>query len=196
MDFLKKELMASGAAHAHDEEHPHVSPLGLYLGVFGVLLVLTIITVLVSVIGLPPTISVLVAMAVATVKASFVVLFFMHLKYDNKFYSFIFLSSLFFVGLFFTITLADMAFVDFLVPEQGPEAWREEQLLIKAEEARKAMDVGQPADAPASAPVIPSAESAPAVPATTPMDAGAPVDPAAAPVDPATSAPAETSPAP
>ena len=51
-----------------------------YLTVFGALLVLTVVTVGVSYLQLPATETVVVALAIATVKASLVAMFFMHLK--------------------------------------------------------------------------------------------------------------------
>ncbi len=88
-------------------EH-HISPLSTYFAVFGALLFFTVITVWVSTLGLSPTLSIVVAMTVAAIKATMVVMYFMHLKYGDRFYSFIFIASLLFVALFFTIVLTDM----------------------------------------------------------------------------------------
>jgi hypothetical protein len=52
--------------------------------------------------------NVIIAMAIATTKASLVCLYFMHLKYDKKFNSIAFLSSLIFLGLFLAFTLLDI----------------------------------------------------------------------------------------
>jgi cytochrome c oxidase subunit 4 len=51
-----------------------------YLVIFATLLVLTVLTVAVSYLDLSTTATVLVAMAIATAKASLVAMFFMHLK--------------------------------------------------------------------------------------------------------------------
>jgi cytochrome c oxidase subunit 4 len=50
------------------------------MAVFGALLVLTLVTVGVSYLDLPEVETVLVALAIATTKASLVAMFFMHLK--------------------------------------------------------------------------------------------------------------------
>ena len=50
---------------------------------------------------------VVVAMAIATVKASLVCAYFMHLRYDKPFHAFIFISALLFVGLFITFAMMD-----------------------------------------------------------------------------------------
>lgn len=88
------------------EDHHHVAPVSLYLAVFVGLLVLTAVTYLVSFAGLGAA-SLPVAMLVAGMKASLVLVFFMHLKDEDRFYSFLFACSLLFIALFFTVTLLD-----------------------------------------------------------------------------------------
>jgi caa(3)-type oxidase subunit IV len=89
-------------------EHEHM-PLKTYFIIYGALLVLTVVTVGVSVIGLPSTLSIVVAMAVATVKAVLVGTWFMHLKYDRKFNVFVFLASFWFMAIFFIFTMTDLS---------------------------------------------------------------------------------------
>lgn len=60
----------------------HIVPRSIYLGVLSALLVLTVITVAVSRFDFG-SMNLVVAMAVASVKAMLVALFFMHLKYEN-----------------------------------------------------------------------------------------------------------------
>lgn len=108
----------AGADHS-DGGDPHVLPLSLYYGIFAVLIFLTVVTVGVSQLGLPPTLSIIVAMAVACVKALLVVLYFMHLKYDVRFHGLIFAATLFFIGLFMVIIISDLAYRDLFVPEHA-----------------------------------------------------------------------------
>jgi cytochrome c oxidase subunit IV len=61
------------------KERPHAN-VKAYLAVFGALLVLTVVTVGVSYLHLPPTTAVLLGVAIASVKAALVLAFFMHLK--------------------------------------------------------------------------------------------------------------------
>ena len=89
------------------ESHHHVSPKHVYVGVFAALLVLTVITYLVSYADLGPA-SLPVAMVVACMKASLVIAFFMHLKYEDRTFAFLFVTSLLFVGIFFAVTLVDL----------------------------------------------------------------------------------------
>lgn len=98
-------------SHAHHASEavvhkPHVLHLRQYLGVWIGLLVLTVVTVYVSYFDFG-AMNVIVAMVVATAKASLVVLFFMHLKYDERFNVLVFISSIAFLAVFFIFTLAD-----------------------------------------------------------------------------------------
>jgi len=88
------------------KNHPHVLPLSTYLTVGGALLLLTCVTVLVSRFQFGEW-NLIVAMAVAAVKATLVLLFFMHLKYDNKLYTFAFLISVAFLAVFIIFTMLD-----------------------------------------------------------------------------------------
>ncbi len=76
-------------------------------------MVLTVITVLAYYIPIWLNVNlgianVIIAMAIATTKASLVVLYFMGLKYDKRFLAVAFLSSLIFLGLFLGFTLLDI----------------------------------------------------------------------------------------
>ena len=103
---------AAHGLHAADEHHDglghHISPLTTYIAVYLALLVLTVVTVLVSYAELPPAQSIPAAIAVASVKATLVGTWFMHLKYDTKFNVFIFLAAIWFMGAFFVFTLFDL----------------------------------------------------------------------------------------
>ncbi len=102
---------------SHDHHEHHVLPLSIYFGVFFVLMILTYITVKVSHMGLG-ALAIPVAMAVAIVKAGFVVGYFMHLRYDDRFLTLIFASSVLFLGVFFAFTVFDLGSRDTWVPEE------------------------------------------------------------------------------
>lgn len=87
--------------HAH-----HVLPLSTYLIISGILFVLTVVTVVIAEFDFG-SFNFLVAMAVATVKATLVALYFMHLKYDNKLYLTSLVLSLIFLAIFIGLTLID-----------------------------------------------------------------------------------------
>lgn len=93
---------AHGAAHDHhDDAHglAHVMSIKILMGVFGTLVVLTALTVFVTRFEVGRW-DIAIAMAIATVKATVVALFFMHLRYDRPLNAMVFLSALIFVGLF------------------------------------------------------------------------------------------------
>ncbi len=85
---------------------PHVLPLKTYLTVAGALFVLTAITYGVSFVHLGEF-NIIVALLIATIKASIVALIFMHLKYDNKLFMTVFVSAIVFLGLFLSLTMLD-----------------------------------------------------------------------------------------
>jgi cytochrome c oxidase subunit 4 len=106
--------MAHAPGKGHDEGavQAHVSSPIFYGAVFSALLVLTITTVgqwwflhhYKIDLG---AFNVIIVILIATLKASLVVAFFMHLRWDNKFNALIFISCIFFVGVFFAYTLND-----------------------------------------------------------------------------------------
>jgi cytochrome c oxidase subunit 4 len=97
------------AHHAHDEHHgiSHIASTKVLLGTGGTLLMLTIVTVLATKVDFGESMNLAIAMLIAVVKASLVVLFFMHLKYDKIFHTVIFMSALLAASLFVGFTLMD-----------------------------------------------------------------------------------------
>lgn len=95
----------SGAHHG--DEIAHVMPVRLLIGVWAALMILTVITVAVTSVDLGSRANLIIAMAIATVKAGLVVTYFMHLRWDRPFNTLVFLGSLLFVSLFISMTLFD-----------------------------------------------------------------------------------------
>jgi cytochrome c oxidase subunit 4 len=89
--------------------HHHIVPDKVAFGVGGALLVLTLITVKVAYIDLG-ALNFLVAMAVATVKALLVALFFMNLLYDRRENGVIFGTGFLFLAIFLVLTGTDLFF--------------------------------------------------------------------------------------
>ncbi len=78
----------------------HITPFKTYIIVYGVLLCFTVLTVVVapSVTGVERNLmNTLLAMGIATVKASLVILWFMHQKYENNFNRIVFGAGFFFL---------------------------------------------------------------------------------------------------
>lgn len=96
----------------------HISPIRTYLAVALGLFVLTGITVAASFIDLG-AFNIALALAIASVKALLVALFFMHLFYDNKLYLIVFGAALFFLTIFITLTMFDTSYRGEIYKEQA-----------------------------------------------------------------------------
>ncbi len=119
--------------HTHDDGavHVHVHSTKFYAGVLFALLCFTVLTVAVSYLDVDAFLALgepvrgvgawnlTIAIVIATMKASLVVLFFMHLKDDSRFNALVFVGSLLFVGIFFAYTLNDTAVRGTMDPYNG-----------------------------------------------------------------------------
>ncbi len=97
------------SAHGHSEDghdFAHPMPVPMLLAVFVALTILTIITVAQASFDFGGS-DVIIVMVIATIKATLVGLFFMHLAWDKPFNIFIFVGSFVFVALFVIFTLGD-----------------------------------------------------------------------------------------
>jgi cytochrome c oxidase subunit 4 len=94
------------AVHEHIG-HVHVVPMRVLVGVIVALLVLTWVTVAATWFDFGYTGNILIALGIATVKASLVALYFMHLRYDNLFNGIVLISALVFVAVLIGIALLD-----------------------------------------------------------------------------------------
>lgn len=95
-------------AHAESHGH-HIIPQSILFKVFGGLVVLTVLTVAVAQVDLGP-LNIPVAIGLATLKASLVVMFFMALKYDKGVNALVFSVGSVFVVIFLVFTLFDTAY--------------------------------------------------------------------------------------
>jgi len=97
----------------HDDDHgahhglSHVAPVKVLVATGGTLLVLTLVTVLATKIDFGANINLAIAMAIAVLKATLVILFFMHLRYDRLFHSVVFVGAILAAALFVGFTLMD-----------------------------------------------------------------------------------------
>jgi cytochrome c oxidase subunit IV len=96
--------------NAENEAAPHalahVVPLSVLAAVLAALVVLTAATVAVATVDLG-SLNIYAALAIAGVKATLVVLYFMHLRYDRPFNRVVFLGCLLFVVIFISLVLKD-----------------------------------------------------------------------------------------
>ncbi|MBL8879422.1 MAG: cytochrome C oxidase subunit IV family protein, partial [Phycisphaerales bacterium] len=96
------------AGNGHGHGVGHIVPTSLLAGVLVVLLFLTWITYAATLINFGP-LNIWIALLIATVKASLVGLYFMHLRWDKPFNGVILIGSLVFVMLFVSLSLTDTA---------------------------------------------------------------------------------------
>ncbi len=86
----------------------HIVPVKVYLTIFLVLLVGTALTMIAAFIDFKVEgLNTVVAMTIAVTKATFVVLYFMHVRYSSRLIWVILASALFWMALLFSFTLAD-----------------------------------------------------------------------------------------
>lgn len=98
---------AAHDSHGDHAGHHHVASSALFLRVLLALLFLTVITVAASRFDFGSA-NLLVAMFIAAIKASLVMTFFMHLKWDTPVNQIFFLGSFLFLALLMIFTLADL----------------------------------------------------------------------------------------
>jgi cytochrome c oxidase subunit IV len=88
----------------------HISSLKLYIGIWITLLVCTLLTVLVAEVSLPGPLNAVVALAIATFKATLVALFFMHVKYAHeRMTKVVIVCALFWLAILMALSMADYA---------------------------------------------------------------------------------------
>jgi cytochrome c oxidase subunit 4 len=97
--------MADHTAHAGHGEH-HIVPKRVYFLVFTALIVLTWVTAWVSTVELG-ALNTVVALSIAVVKASLVILFFMHVFYGTRLTKLIVAAGLFWLVLLLFIAMFD-----------------------------------------------------------------------------------------
>ncbi len=97
--------------------HTYAQAKRTYAMVLAALLVLTVITVIVAGIHFgSPSVNVVVALVIATAKASLVALFFMHLLYDSRVNAIIFLTGAVMLAIFLIFILLDVEARDTVRP--------------------------------------------------------------------------------
>lgn len=85
----------------------HIVSVKVYIGVFLALLLGTALTVLAAFYDFPWRLNTIVALTIASVKATLVVLYFMHVRYSTRLVWVIVASALFWIGILFAFTFSD-----------------------------------------------------------------------------------------
>ena len=81
--------------------------LKVYITIAAALMGGTALTVVVGKMDFPGPLNVILALTIACVKATLVVLYFMHVRYSSKLVWLIFASALFWLAILFALTFAD-----------------------------------------------------------------------------------------
>lgn len=92
-----------------EEQNGHILSTGFLTAVLGALLVLTVVTVWAAQIDFG-MFKVVVALSIATVKALVVIMFFMHLKYEDRFIKLIVFICFLMLAIFIGMTFLDVAY--------------------------------------------------------------------------------------
>ncbi len=85
----------------------HIVSRKVYFAIFGALMLGTAATVIVAFIDLGGQFNTVVALTIAVIKATLVVLYFMHVRYSSRLTWVIVGSGLFWLGIMFALTLSD-----------------------------------------------------------------------------------------
>lgn len=86
--------------------HGHILPVRMYVTIWAALMVFTFVTVLASFAELG-IFNIIVALLIATIKGTLVVLFFMHLRYSSRLTWVVVIASVFWLGIMFSLTMTD-----------------------------------------------------------------------------------------
>jgi cytochrome c oxidase subunit IV len=84
----------------------HIVPLRVYYTIFGVLMLCTYLTVQIAFLDLGP-LNTIAALAIAVLKATLVVLYFMHVRYSSRLTWAVVLGSIFWLGILLALTMGD-----------------------------------------------------------------------------------------
>ena len=84
----------------------HIASVKSYVGIFLTLMVLTTITVLVAYVNLGQ-LNKVVALSIASIKATLVILYFMHVKYSSRLTKLVVVSGFFFLFILLSLTMVD-----------------------------------------------------------------------------------------
>ena len=85
----------------------HIVSVKVYLAIFLSLLVGTALTVVAAYYDFPWRLNTIVALTIASIKATLVVLYFMHVRYSPRLVWVIVAAALFWMGILFAFTLSD-----------------------------------------------------------------------------------------
>jgi len=107
---MAERIKTATESESHHHAEHHIVPLGLYFLVFGVLVVGTILTYYVATFdldGIFPGANTLVALLIAFTKMTFVVLYFMHVRWSSRLIWLTAIAGFFWLAIMFAFTMQD-----------------------------------------------------------------------------------------
>jgi len=107
---MAEKIKTATESESHKHEEHHIVPLIYYYGVFGVLVVGTILTYFVALIDLDsifPGANTLVALLIAFFKMACVVLIFMHVRWSSRLIWLTAIAGFFWLAIMFAFTMQD-----------------------------------------------------------------------------------------
>src|ERR1700720_4107416 len=85
----------------------HIVPVRVYIGIFVALMAGTALTVFAAFRDFPWQFNTVIALTIAVIKATLVVLYFMHVRYSSRLIWVIVMAALFWLAILFALTFSD-----------------------------------------------------------------------------------------
>jgi cytochrome c oxidase subunit 4 len=95
-----------GTVQEHFDPSSHLAPISMYVGVWAALMIFTGLTVFAATVELH-VFNIVLALLIATIKGTLVVLFFMHLRYSTKLTMVTVIAAIFFLIILFSLSMTD-----------------------------------------------------------------------------------------
>jgi cytochrome c oxidase subunit 4 len=95
-----------GSVQPHFDPSSHIAPISMYVGIWAALMIFTGITVFAATVELH-VFNIVLALLIATIKGTLVVLFFMHLRYSTKLTMVTVVAAVFFLIILFAMSMTD-----------------------------------------------------------------------------------------
>lgn len=85
----------------------HIVSKNIYFAIFGVLMIGTALTVAAAFVDMGSGLNTVVALTIAVVKATLVILYFMHVRYSSRLIWVVVAAGFFWLGIMFALTMGD-----------------------------------------------------------------------------------------
>ena len=92
--------------HSNTDPQHHITPKSVYFAVFAALMVFTVITVLAALQDFG-ALNTPIALTIATIKATLVILYFMHVRHSTRLTWLVIIASFVMMGVLFVLTFSD-----------------------------------------------------------------------------------------